>query len=103
VQPGTNYHFSGWIKTKDITTANGIEFVIRPYGNTIAAVTSTREIHGTNPWTVFELTWTSPADAHAVRICIKREPSDDAAVRISGTAWVDDVDLVPQASGTHKP
>jgi len=103
VQPSTNYYFSGWIKTKDITTENGIEFRIRTFNHGKVTVTSTREVHGTNPWTELDLDWTSPADAHAAQICIAREPSDNPDVRISGTAWVDDVNLVPKPMGTHKP
>jgi tetratricopeptide (TPR) repeat protein len=103
VQPSTNYYFSGWIKTKDITTENGIEFRIRTFNHGKVNVTSTREIHGTNPWTELDLDWTSPADAHTAQICITREPSDNPDVRISGTAWVDDVNLVPKPTGTHKP
>lgn len=103
VQPGTNYYFSGWIKTKGLTTENGIEFRIRSFKAGKASVTSTREIHGTNGWTEVDLDWTSPTDAHVAQICITREPSDNPDVRISGTAWVDDVNLVPKSTGTRKP
>jgi len=103
VQPSASYYFSGWIKTKDITTENGIEFRIRAFSPAKVSVTNTREVHGTNPWTELDLDWTSPADAHAAQICITREPSDNPDVRISGTAWVDDVNLVPKGKGTRKP
>jgi tetratricopeptide (TPR) repeat protein len=103
VQPGTNYQFSGWIKTKDVTTENGLEFRIGAPGNSRVTVGSTREVHGTNPWTVIEQKWSSPSDVHEVQVCVAREPSDNPDVRISGTAWVDDVNLVPEATGNHKP
>jgi len=103
IQPGANYYFYGWIKTRDITTENGIELRIRPSSLLKPAVTSTREIHGTNPWTELDLHWTSPSDAHRVQICVSREPSDNPEVRISGMAWVDDVNLIPEPPGKHKP
>jgi tetratricopeptide (TPR) repeat protein len=103
VQPSTSYYFSGWVKTKEITTENGIEFRIRTSTPAKVNVTNTREVHGTNPWTELELDWTSPPGVHYAQICVSREPSDNPEVRISGTAWVDDVNLVPKSSGTHKP
>jgi len=103
VQPGTSYYFYGWIKTSDITTENGIEFRIRPSSQLKPAITSTREMHGTNPWTELDLQWTSPSDAHHVQICVSREPSDNPEVRISGMAWVDDVNLIPEPAGKRKP
>jgi len=103
VQPGTTYYFSGWIKTKNITTENGIEFRIRTASPTKVNVANTPELHGTNPWTEVHLDWSSPPDAHFAQVCVTREPSDNPDVRISGTAWVDDVNLVPKSTGTHKP
>ncbi len=103
VQPSANYYFSGWVKTKDLTTEHGIEFRIRAFGPGKSSVISTREVHGTNPWTELELDWTSPVDAHFAQVCISREPSDNPDVWISGTAWVDDVNLVPKSTGKHKP
>ena len=103
VQPSMNYHFSGWVKTREITTEHGIEFLIRAFGNAKATVVVTREVHGTIPWTVIEQRWTSPPDVHAVQVCVTREPSDNPGVRISGRAWVDDVNLIPESAGEHKP
>jgi tetratricopeptide (TPR) repeat protein len=103
VQPSSSYYFSGWIKTRSITTGDGIEFRIRTWSPTKVSITNTQEMHGTNPWTEVDLDWSSPADAHVAQICISREPSDNPEVRISGTAWVDDVNLVPKSTGTHKP
>jgi hypothetical protein len=103
VQPRTNYYFSGWIETKDLTTDNGLEFRIRTFRPATQSVTSTREVHGTNHWTELELHWSSPPDAHNVQVCVSREPSDNPDVRISGTAWVDDVNLIPEPAAKHKP
>ncbi|HTZ34033.1 MAG TPA: tetratricopeptide repeat protein [Methylomirabilota bacterium] len=103
VQPSTNYYFSGWIKTRDLTTESGIQFRIRGYYSKTPDALSTREIHGTNPWTEVELDWTSAPDAHLAQICVRREASENPDVRISGAAWVDDVNLVPKPAGTRRP
>ena len=103
VQPGTTYRFSGWIKTKDLTTEHGVGFRIRSYGNTEAPLVNTKQIYGNNPFTLIDQPWTAGPDIHRVKICVTREPSDNPDVRISGTAWVDDVNLVPEAAEHHKP
>jgi hypothetical protein len=103
VQPDTTYRFSGWIKTKEITTEYGVEFRLRAIEPDKTPVVNTREIHGTNPWTMVEETWIAGPNVHRVQICVSREPSDNPNVRISGTAWVDDVNLVPQPAEHRKP
>jgi len=103
VQPGTTYHFSGWVKTKNITTENGVGFRVRSTDDSSAPVLNTREFHGTNPWTSVDQTWTAGPRTHRVQVCVVRDPSDNPAVRISGTAWVDDVNLVPEPPGRRKP
>ena len=103
VQPRTTYHFSGWVKTRNITTENGVGFRVRSTDDGSAPVLNTRELHGTNPWTSVDQTWTAGAHTHRVQVCVVRDPSDNPGVRISGTAWVDDVNLVPEPQGRRKP
>lgn len=103
VQPSTTYHFSGWIRTKDITTESGIGFRVRSMDDSQMPVFNAREFHGTNPWTVEEQDLTAGKNTHRVLVCVTRDPSDNPEVRISGTAWVDDVTLVPQPAGHRKP
>lgn len=106
VEPGTTYLFSGWIKTKDLTTEHGVGFRIHPYtyGNSEeASLVNTKQIYGNNPFTMIDQSWTAGPDIHRVRICVTREPSDNPDVRISGTAWVDDVNLVPEVAEHPKP
>jgi hypothetical protein len=67
------------------------------------AAVSTREIQDTNPWTYLDTRIAAGADTHRVDICVVRNPSDDPDVRISGSAWIDDVNLVPEPAGQRKP
>jgi tetratricopeptide (TPR) repeat protein len=103
VQPSTTYRFSGWIKTKNITTEFGLGFRLHSYGNSAGPVVNTDQIVGSHPFTRIDQIWTAGADVQRVVICVIREASDNPDVRISGTAWVDDVDLVPQPAEPHTP
>jgi Tfp pilus assembly protein PilF len=103
VQPDTTYRFSGWIKTRELTSDQGIAFRIRAIGQATANIVNTKQVLGTNPWLFVEQTWTSGQDTHRAQICMTRDASDKPDTRISGIAWIDDVNLLPEAAGRHKP
>jgi hypothetical protein len=96
VQPSTTYRFSGWIESRALTTDQGIAFRLHAVDGGFTPPTNTRQVVGTNPWTLVDQSWTSGSDVHRLRICVVRDASDNPDVRISGSAWVDDVNLVPQ-------
>jgi len=58
---------------------------------------NTRELHGSNPWTLEEQSWIAGQDIHHERICVIREQS------VSGHACVDDVNLAPLLEDSHTP
>ena len=103
VEPNTAYHFSGWVRTQDLTTNSGIGFRIHSAGGPSSGVDQTREIHGTTPWTLVEMAWTAGPKVHQASVCIMREPSDTPNTNISGSAWVDDINLVPESAEPRKP
>ncbi|MGB2633350.1 MAG: tetratricopeptide repeat protein [Candidatus Acidiferrum sp.] len=103
VQPGTTYRFSGWIKSQKITTDQGIALRLHALDGVFTPATSTRQVVGTNPWTLVDGSWTSGPDVHRVHICVIRDASEDPDVRISGSAWVDDVNLLPQSAEHAAP
>jgi len=103
VTPGTKYLFSGWVKSKDLTGDQGVRFHLRSIGNNQVSLESTREIHGTTPWSSIEQDWTAGSGVHLVEVCVSREPSTNADIHISGDAWVDDVTLVPKAVERRRP
>jgi len=103
VQPDTTYHFSAWIETKNITTQNGVGFRVRSLDDASAPVMNTREFHGSNPWSSVNGTWRASSNTRRVQVCVVRDPSDNPEVRISGTVWVDDVNLVPQPPERRRP
>ncbi len=103
VQPGTSYRFSAWVRTQGLATDQGIRFRLEWLENARNASTETTEVHGTQPWTQLSLPWTAVAGVRQLRVCVNRHPSDDLVGRIHGTAWIDDVALVPESSASPKP
>jgi hypothetical protein len=103
VQSSTSYHFSGWVKTRAITTDQGIRFQLRSLGTQDISVAVTPEVHGSEPWTHIEIPWSSGKDVKEVQVCLVRLLSDQLENKIKGTTWVDDVALVPEAAEHAKP
>jgi hypothetical protein len=103
VQPGSSYHFSAWVLTRGLTTDQGIRFHLEWLENSHLGSADTTDVHGTQPWTKIELPWTAAGSVHLVRVCIARKPSDEFGSRIHGTAWVDDVALVPEPQQSPQP
>jgi hypothetical protein len=103
VRPATRYLFSAWVHTQRLTSDQGIRFRLGWIENARNNTIETEDVHGSEPWTQVEIPWSSPADVHAVRVCIVRETSGRVDSQIQGTAWVDDVSLVPQTSVPPKP
>jgi hypothetical protein len=103
VQPSTTYRFSAWVHTRELTTDQGIRFQLRSLGVQDSSVGVTPDVHGSQPWTQIENPWVSGKDVQEVQVCLIRFPSDRAENRIQGTAWVDDVALVPVSAEYPKP
>lgn len=103
VTPGVKYLFSGWVKTKDLTGDQGVRFHLHTVGNPRIPMATTKDMHGTTPWTFVEQEWTAGAAVHRIEVCVSREPSTNADIRVSGDAWVDDVTLVPEVVEKHRP
>ena len=103
VQPSTAYRFSAWVKTNGLTTDQGIRFQLHSLGTLDTSTVVTPEVHGTVPWTPIVLPWSSGKDVHELQVCVVRLPSEGAESKIQGTAWVDDVALVPEPTEHPKP
>ena len=96
IAPRTSYLLSAWTQTRDLTSDQGVR--LRIYSLIPGAgATFTPEVHGTQTWAQIEVPWVSEAEAREARICIVRLPSDQPDSRIRGSAWIDDVALIPQA------
>jgi len=103
VQPSKAYLFSAWVQSRSLSTDQGVRFGLHSYGDSGNAVAWTTDVQGTQPWTQIELPWTSGADVHQLQICLSRNPSAKFDSKIRGSAWVDDVALVPTHPEAGKP
>jgi Tetratricopeptide repeat len=102
VRPETTYRFSAWVRTQALTSDEGVRFRLYWFSDSHApAYTDSQDSRGTQPWTRIEMPWTSGKDVHRARVCVLRNLSGGLAARIQGTAWIDDISLVPV--GNPKP
>lgn len=102
VQPSTSYRFSAWVKTRDISTDQGVRFGLHPFGEPGSPIAWTDDVKGTQPWIQVELAWTSSSDGREIQICVTRQASANFDSKIGGSAWIDDVALIPQPEGKFK-
>jgi hypothetical protein len=96
VQPSTSYRFSAWVKTRDVSTDQGVRFGLQSLSESATPIAWTDDVKGTQPWTQVELPWTSGNDVRELHICVTRQPSAKFDSKIRGSAWIDDVALVPR-------
>lgn len=95
VVPGTHYHFQGYLRTDHISTDSGMRFEILDPKDTKDLDVFTPNATGSHPWTIEETDFTAGPKTHLIRIRLTRAPSERFDNQLSGTVWVDDVDLVP--------
>jgi hypothetical protein len=103
VKPSTKYLFSAWVKTRTLTSDQGLHFQLHSFDSQFTATANTSEIHGTAPWTRIAMPWTSASDVHELQVCLVRFPSEEDGNKIQGTVWVDDISLVPEPAEHPKP
>jgi len=103
VQPSTTYRFSAWALTRSLSTDQGVRFGLHSFGDASNSFAWTDDEKGTQPWTKVELPWTSGNDVRELQLCVSRLPSAKFDSKISGSAWIDDVTLVPESAETSKP
>jgi hypothetical protein len=96
VEPSTAYLFSAWVKTRALTTDQGLRFQLHSLDSQYSATANTSDVGGTAPWTRIVMPWTSANDVHELQVCLVRFPSEQDDNKIQGTVWVDDLALVPE-------
>ena len=96
VQPETTYRFYAWVRTQALTSDEGIRFRLSWFSDSGASgSTDSQDSRGTQSWTRVEMPWTSGKDVHRARVCLLRNLSRGLDARLQGTAWIDDISLVP--------
>jgi tetratricopeptide (TPR) repeat protein len=103
VQPSTAYQFSAWVRTKSLTSEQGVRFQLRSFGTQGISAVVTPDVRGSELWTRIEMPWISGIDVQVAQVCIARFPSREPENKIQGTAWVDDIALVPVSPEHAQP
>lgn len=100
VQPSTTYRFSAWVQTRALSTDQGVRFGLRSMGDSSSPFAWTDAVAGTQPWTKVEIPWTPGSDVRELQLCVSRLSSAKFENKIRGSAWIDDVALIPEPAGT---
>ncbi len=103
LKPNTEYILKARMKTRGITTKSGIKieiFGIGGIGGTGGAGTSfhgaSESLTGDNGWKELVVSFRTPAQIQGGWVRVRREKTDKFDRFISGTAWLDDVQLKPR-------
>jgi tetratricopeptide (TPR) repeat protein len=95
VEPSTSYHFHAYLKTSRISTESGMRFSIIDPDHSGEVNVETENLTGTNLWTPVDADINTAPDTHFLLVRLYRSPSRLFENKLSGTAWIGDVSLVP--------
>lgn len=93
VTPG-RYRFQGFMRTREITTDQGIRFRIFDPDTPARLDVMTDQHTGSGDWTKIERIIVIRPGTNLVRIAIERRPSMKFDNKIGGVGWIDSVSLV---------
>ncbi|HEX8984166.1 MAG TPA: hypothetical protein VF767_01990 [Bryobacteraceae bacterium] len=94
IAPGA-YRFRASVRAAELTSGEGIRFRIFDAEAPARLEMATSPVGGTTGWTTLEARLRVRPPTRLLSIEIARKPSLRFDNRISGTAWIDDVELVP--------
>ena len=94
VQPNTRYHFEGYLRTSGVTTESGVRFFIAFAGSTQPPLILDN-LTGDHSWEKQSADFTTAPDVHRIVVELYRPKSVRFNNNLAGTAWVDDVSIVP--------
>jgi tetratricopeptide (TPR) repeat protein len=103
VQPATRYRFKASFRSEQLTTDSGMHFEIRDVSRPGNPPLRTPDVLGTQAWTQEALEIETGPDTRILELTLRRAPSEKLANKIQGTAWIDDVALVPSSALASAP
>jgi tetratricopeptide (TPR) repeat protein len=106
VDPSRKYRFQGSIRTEGITTDSGVRFSIVDPNHLDEVNIASDNFRGSRPWTKVTIDVTSAENTHFLVVRLLRAPSTFFDNKISGSAWIAALSLVPLAdtsAGSSKP
>jgi len=90
VRPGTRYRLECFVKTERLETPEGPRIVVSDNGSSTEIASSDPVRAGSNDWRLVAIDFTSPPNARAVIVTIKRIPKYSYDNPTRGTIWLDD-------------
>jgi hypothetical protein len=98
VEPNTDYDFTAAIKTENLTTTNGVFFVVtNATSNAKAIHEDTTEAHsGSIPWTEQRLQIHTGPQTRVLLVLVRRQLSTKLDNLLRGTVWLDSISLRPR-------
>jgi len=102
VEPNRTYSFRGYLRTERINTESGLRFWIADPHHAADGRVLTDNLTGTNSWAEANAQISTGPQTHFLLVRVYRYPSRLFENKLSGTAWIADVSLIPsdvQAKG----
>jgi tetratricopeptide (TPR) repeat protein len=100
VEPNRLYRFHAYMTTQSITTEMGMSFLITDPNHAGAVNVRTENLTGSHPWTAADANVTTGPQTHFLLVRLLRPASRMFDNKLSGTAWIADVSLVPSEPAT---
>jgi hypothetical protein len=100
VEPDTDYFFTSYVSTQEITTRNGITWEVYCYPK-LNMTKAMEPLTGTTDWKRVELSFHTPSDCKSIVLRLRRYRSERLDKYIYGVVWVDDVKLLKIGISTN--
>ena len=93
VNPKTPYQLSAYVRSEDLTSDSGPRLRVTEVGCTGCVPMTSDSMRSTTSWHPVDVSFTTQAQTHAVVVSFWRPQTKAALGDITGTAWLDDVNL----------
>jgi tetratricopeptide (TPR) repeat protein len=95
VVPNQMYRFHAYMRTESIATEMGMSFSIIDPNHVGAVNVRTENLTGSHPWTTADMDVVTSPQTHFLLVRLVRPASRMFDNKLSGTAWIADVSLIP--------
>jgi tetratricopeptide (TPR) repeat protein len=102
VESSSSYHFHAYLRTSVIATESGMRFSIIDPDHSGEVNVETENLRGSNLWTPADADIRTAPDTRFLLVRLYRSPSRLFENKLSGTAWIADLSLLPDRSPDRK-
>jgi tetratricopeptide (TPR) repeat protein len=93
VKPSTSYQLSAFVRTENLTSDSGPRLRVTELGCTDCTAPASDPTQGTMPWHAIDVSFVTRPQTQAVRVAFWRPQASAAIGDITGTVWLDDLNL----------